>query len=524
MVGPSGGAVVAVALLLVGYALPYVGWQTQVTRAEGSDTFIWSPSGVRSIGTSLMESYDVTHNGWVAPAAFLGRKGRTLNPVPVAESLANHPVESLLLRVEKFYRLWKSPATVYTNPFGASHRAIDELHLLLVVGAVLGIGVAVRSFPSWLAFLPILFTAAVYTGYFSEERRFIFPVMGLVAVFCGIGLHWLWQTITQAGYRAYGWRPEQNTLLAATLFAVSGAVLLAEGFVIQPWLPPVIGHGMLVAVFAVSGSGLAWRLAGKLPSHPAWAMALLWGALVLPVTVHLAHYRNWTGWSVSLDQPGKVVTQRFELPDGRDWGDVASAMVQIDVLDADGRVDDLSVQLNGRELAGPMTVARMPGMLRFAAEQLYPIHRNTDWRSVAVVPGMRYWLSYPVDPQRLADTRRVTVRLEGGKSAASTRIYGDLPTAGTSPGPRPWLSPQLYQRFGKALGDRGRNSLWRYQTEGDLRLYGDTPLAGRAVSGYTSGPGESERVDDLSDHLLIQSGGYRIRLQLITRDGTELVL
>ncbi len=526
-----GTTVVAVALLLAGYMVPYLGWQAEVTRAEGSRSFIWSPSGVRGIGPSLMESYDVRHNGWVAPAAFLGHKGRTLKPVPVAESLAGHPLESALLRVEKFYRLWKAPATIYTNPFIVGHRLTGGLHLLLLVGAVLGIGVAVRSIPALLVFLPVLFTAAVYTGYFSEERRFAFPVMGLMAVFCGVALYWLWKALSRAGYRAYGRRPERGTVVACAVFAVTGALLWGGGFVLQPWLAPAVGHGVLLAVFAVVGSGLAWRLAGKLPTHRIWAMGLLWGALLLPVTVHLARYHDWHGWQVSLDRPGKVVAQRFELPDGIRWDQVLAATLQIDVLDTDGRVDDLSVRLNGRELTVPIGVDRMPTMLRFAAEQLYPLRRDTDWRSVAVVPGMRSWLSYSINPRWLDGERTVTVRLEGKGGRAPTHVYGDLPVgaADTAPGPRPWLSPRLYQRFGGKIGGRmgdwGRNSLWRYQTEGDMRLYGGTPLAGRATSAFTpdadSGAG---RTDDLSDRPFIQSGGYRIRLQLITRDGTEWVL
>ena len=72
-----------------------------------------------------------------------------------------------------------------------------------------------------------------------------------------------------------------------------------------------------------------------------------------------------------------------------------------------------------------------------------------------------------------------------------------------------------------------RESLWKYQVTGDIRLNELIKLSGKTSSVLiTKGPEgvAHENRDDLSSSLFRQSGSYNIRLQLITYDGKEYIL
>ncbi|MBI5136220.1 MAG: hypothetical protein HZA24_02665 [Nitrospirae bacterium] len=524
----GGGAAALAGVLLMGaYLVPYLAWQAQVTRAHHAEAFLFSPSGQRSITPSLNESYDLANDGWVAPAAFVGPRGRNPYAPPALDSVREHPLDSALLRVEKFYRLWKGPAVTYVNPFILSGHVTAALHGLLVLGALVGLATVARGLPALLLAAPVVYTAAVYTGYFSEERRFAFPVMGLVAVLCALGLHWAWRAYVDAGLRAYGHRVGFRPGLWAALCVTAWMLAAGPGWVVQPWVDPGLTHlaaALLLGMLLAAGAVWLARHAGLDMGRRVWAGALLLGCGVLPVTVHLARDPGWHAWSLPLSRPGTLAVQTFLLPDGLTAEAIAVATLQLDVRDGDGRVDDLDVRLDGMPLTGPVSVAAMPGPLRFAAEQMTPL-RQVDWRTVAVVPGMRQWLTYRLPPQLLAaGAAQVSVRARA--PGADTRLYGDLAfgNPAVAAGPRPWIAPADLKRHARRLVHLGRDSLWRYQTEGDMRLYGGTPLSGRAQSGFVPGPGLPKQADDLSSAPLRQGGGYRIRLQLITVDGRELIL
>jgi hypothetical protein len=522
----------SVLMLAVALMGPYLAWQAQVSKAYDAERFIWSPSQIRSLAPSLWESYDLNNNGWVKPAAFLGPRGRALESVPLKTSVTEHPLQSVLLRVEKFFRLWRAPATAYNNPYGLPGPVTNGLHLLLVVGAVGGLVLMRRFQPLVVVGLPVLFTAAAYTAYFSEERRFIFPVMGLAVVLCAVAVVGIWRRYQQAGLVAYGQRVPGATWGWLAVSAASALALYAPGTVLVPWLPASPMHGLAVLLFAVSLGQLSWRLARWLIPQ-GWGrmvtIALFWSVLVLPPVVHHSVYRDWQSWAVSLDEPGMQVLQRFTLPKNLTWNQVVAATVQIDLLDKDGHLDGIEVTANGSRLTDPISPANMPPPFRFAAENLSPLSRGVDFNRVAVVPGMRYWLSYWINPKALADAVPLEVRIsvsDGADGNGDTWLYGDLALgdSGTYLGPRPWLSPLLHEKGVRNLGYSGRNSMWRYQAYGDMRIHGNMRLAGTATSHYQTADMVGPQSKDLSDAVLIQDGGYRVRLQVITADGRELIL
>lgn len=521
----------AIGLLLAAWLVPYLGWQAALSRAAGTGAFYLTVS--RAPGTDLRESYDVANGGWPRPLLFTAPFGRSRFAPPPGESLARHPFRSLALRAEKLYRLWHAPATAYANPFGLPGAFTDWLHGLLVAGGACGLLLLRRGPPAWFLGLPVLYTSAVYVLYYPEERRFAFAAMPCVIVLCALALPpvaaALRRTLAGPGRRRARWG--LGAWLAA--LALGGAWLAVFPGAALPGVPAAAAYGTAVALLlAALLAGAAW-VAGKVAEGaPALRRATLAGLVVLvavPVGVHLGGYRDGSTWKADLADPQQAALQVFRLPPGLDPGRVAAARLLLDVRDGDGRVDDLEVTVNGRVQRDRVGAGEMHRDLRLAAEDFAPLRRGLEWDRLDVVPGMRQWLSYRLDPALLGGGRvAVAVRPTAPPGPSGpTELYGDA--AGGDPGrdrgPRPWLDPEMNRRV-RVLRFSGRESLYRYETYGDLRLYGGR-LAGESRSARlvrVPGAAAPEERSDLSAAPLRQTGRYRIRLQLVTTDGVEVIL
>jgi len=252
--------------------------------------------------------------------------------------------------------------------------------------------------------------------------------------------------------------------------------------------------------------------------------------------LHMAHYGDWHTWRLTLAHPGEAAVQVFRLPRPLAPGEVGEARLLVDIRDPDGHVGNVEVRVNGVPQHGLVRAADQPGSFKHVVANLAPLRPDLDWDAVDVVPGARQWLTYVLDPAALAGIPTVTVamRLTGAPpdGGGAITLYGDAPWGDPAAyrGPRPWVSQEAFRtlhrpRFG------GRASIWRYQTYGDMRLYGGGRLTGESRSAYVTlasagpdkGPEQRAREDDLSTDPLIQTGSYRIRLQLISRDGAEVL-
>jgi hypothetical protein len=528
--------VLAGAALAVAFAgVPYFAWQHAVTVAFGMERFTFALAGPRMVSPSMAESYDWENGGWPRPAAFTASPGgRLLQPPPVTEAIRAAPLEAVLLRLEKFYRLWKAPATAYYNPLWGPLGPLKALHGAILGAALLGLLLVPppRGWP--LVFLPVAYTAALYTAYFSDEQRFILPVMGLVIVLAARAAADAWGRMGDPARAPRHLAPDFAWFAGLVL---SGAYLAADGFALLPALDPRWMHVAAALLFTACLAAGTWRVGRLLWGGRGvpWGPARLGAAvavLALPVGAHVLHYADWYSWRTPLRDPGQRVVQGFVLPPGLDWGRVAVATLQIDARDADGMLDNLEVLVNGRPQGSLIPGRLLPASYRHVEEELAPLVRGVDWTRVDVAPGLPQWLLYRLNPARLAGADRVTVSLRLKRPARSDEevieIGGELP--GPDPdvqlGPRPWLLPPDARRLAM-VPFRGRASYWRYQTYGDMRIHGGTRLVGTRVSAYVPKDGAEPVMGpdgDLSPAPFRQTGGYRIRLQLITTNGAELFL
>ncbi|MFQ5508344.1 MAG: ArnT family glycosyltransferase [Leptospirillia bacterium] len=525
--------------------IPYLAWLLVLNHTLAFESFTFSVTGERSIADSFNASYHLPNQGWPRPNEGYLKTGKWPHATTVAESVREAPLASLALRVEKFHRLWHGPATAYTNPLLVPAAAVSALHGLVVFGAVLGALLARRGAVLLFTLLPVAFISGVHTLYFSEERRFTFVVMAFVIVLAAVawvrGVEALTPCLKEVLRRLIPPRLRTAYGVWTVVFAGSAAVLFAEnGFLLFAGQGTGVLHATALVLFDLCLLAAAARFAAGVGGNLGRGerrlrFAAITLLIVLPVTVHQALYDDWRSFGLALDHPGQRVRHEITLPPGFDWGKVVTATLQIDLRDGDGRLDDLDVRINGRPARYMVKGWQHGGVIRKLAENLNPIQPYDTWKDLHVVPGMRFWLVYRLAPDGVIGSEKVTVTLQPERVPApgtGSELFGDLGAedSGVYPGPRPWLTKAEWKML-KTIAAEGRASYWRYQTRGDMRLYGGTTLSGARRSFYApdappgpEAPPPAAWRSDLSDAPLIQRGAYRILLQLITADGTEIIL
>ena len=138
------------------------------------------------------------------------------------------------------------------------------------------------------------------------------------------------------------------------------------------------------------------------------------------------------------------------------------------------------------------------------------------------------WMLLPISKQQLLGrSLDVTISFPENDAGAYAVVYGsvlrDAKTASYY-GPRPYMGASMLHQVNQPVH---RESLWKYQTTGDIRLFDSVHLSGDTKSVYMHRDGAGsmrEETGDLSSYPLKQSGTYNIRLQLITVDGKEIII
>jgi hypothetical protein len=250
-------------------------------------------------------------------------------------------------------------------------------------------------------------------------------------------------------------------------------------------------------------------------------VAFAFFVVAVPLAVDAHWYHPWMRWDAVIDKDA-YVRQEIRLPTHLVISDVVHANLQIDARYEPRFEKSIRVTVNGTiitPLLMPQSNLRTlmsKGYRPFLGKPNDVDLPPPDWKLLSI-------------PKELLLGRYIDVTISFPENDAEgyAIVYGSLPeNSKTSSyyGPRPYLDASILQQVNRPVH---RESLWKYETTGDIRLFDSVRLSGDAKSVYVYKDGAGsvhEDTGDLSSHPLKQSGTYNIRLQLITADGKEIII
>ena len=474
------------------FLLPYAFWVYYLNNHLQSEKITFSITRNRSVDNSLNESYWLDIDGF--PTAKISQEKERYAPV-AKESITSDPSGSFLLRLEKFYRLWVSPSIAYSNPaWGDKHTITKIYHLLLLMLAFLGLFAIKRWLVRIIIGLPILYTTVIYTLYFSEEHRFIYPIMPLMILLATVAID-----AVGSSFRSMNIIKKRKVYLLLICIGF-GIVVLNYPYNdhYRDWYNETFYYAGLTTgmIFIVIPTIYLLRIVN--PSLLKEKLFLALGIFIASsILIHYIKYTRWYIWSLPLDT---TLSKRFNLS-CIDPKKIERAYIQIDLV---GHTEYLTVKANGI----PLKVAdKYISFDKIANEQMYPLRNKDDYTRY------RHWRLFQLDADWLKNVRELNITIHSSDKSkqADIKIYGSYLSNNLK-----YCGPRLsFMKEGIDSSEikkvKKRYSLWKYQTDGDIRLYGCQIIT--KCEDQINNPHNPPSKEKY----------YTIRLQLFHKNGNEVV-
>ncbi len=422
--------------------------------------------------------------------------------------------------IKKWNRIWWYIDT-YPDRWRSSRVNVQLFfHRCLIVLALAGLAPAVyASGLSWLLVVTALYGAVVCVPFIGIPRYNI-PLMPYVIMLASFGI----VLLAGAAKRARVWPGRK--------FLFSGGLLVGAGFCffiaqpsllirVLPWLKPtgayLAGITVMNILFFCLGAFFVRFLDTDISRKAGRAVLVCVAIVSVLYTGHVLSSWKWQEWKVPLRDKDQKIRQVIELEQPFDAGDIHRARLLLDLFPSDGRHpgEGLAVKVNGHDMN---TYAR--GLYappdRFA-NKFFGFYKLFFFDTYGFsAEDFRQWYPVELPPALFNNASKIEVEL----SPASVREEGGIILFGDYTG---FHEKEVFEGPCFPVNDYDTSLFKIMPYDGDYRLERITPLASKKTSSrYFNG--ESWQQVDLSGALGVQSGVYRIRVEIITSDGARLIL
>jgi hypothetical protein len=501
--------------LALGFGLPLMLWMGLVSLEFGQFGKIMVGPGAANLYLSNITAL----NGWWPDDSRGGIGPRTIEHLKAEgffwdDKKNQEPPDRVMYRAA-WQQFAKQPIAYCRVLFQKAHRLwlikinYDPLtrffHCAMVLMAVVGIPLAFfKNKYSILLSGTILYVAFIHM-LVAADIRYNLPAMPFIFLFACYALNYIFEELKTCASRMRILILSVSAMsvvsyLVWQMLCVPISLLFFKSF--SPWCAVMINVG-LNNIFILSLAVLVYVLFLSSLTKNQRFVAATFVYLCFFVLLNSWDSNAWRPWFVSLTDTNRAIRQTIGVPKKfLDAGE--EAILQIDMEQVGDSIGRLDVYVNGellREYDQKLQVDRNPYPLYFVYPYLIPEPAK-----------MRRWFSVPVDMGILRKQPVTEINIQyakmGGHNHSGVRIYGDYPVS---------LSGAFFEGPLFAKSDFETSHVKCIQ-DGDYRIGGKVALMSfRSTSEYFH-DGEWA-MTDLSETMGVQRGEFRIRLEIIGRDG-----
>ncbi len=500
------GVLKKISIFLCGVAILLVPWMSLATLATGR---IMSLPSNKDYWRELYVNNDIRYNGWPPDSTF----GRTkeICPSPYRrlffENLIEHPFKSSLLYIEKMRRVWDRFINVRSRTFLIPDSIYIFIHRAFVYLGLFGLVLSLSSWRRHIPFFAVIFYVTCISSILVVEARYNFITMSIMLIFASSFI----VNCIDGLKRMYGrvnFKREIIFVLAslAAFLAVRFFSSLPVLFAIFTHLSPKHAYMLKMVIDAASLSFIIppvyFVFRNSLSTkNLAYMCAVPVIILLIFGTAGELGCRDRYEWRSPLKK-GYMVSKIISLPDAAiDPSKVKEVNLLIDMLKPEGA--DLKVEIN----KDAYLYSKMAVRDRFVPGIYKDIFRLKSLNPEAI----RKWHVLSMLGEHLK-SKIIEIKLSlldhSVLDESHPVIFGNYVAAGD----------KLYEgpSFARSAEE---TSFYRLSYEGDYRLPWREILHndGTKDALYIDGKADAR---DLSRCVGIQNGEYRIRLEVVQKDGT----
>jgi hypothetical protein len=497
---------------------PSVAWGIyETTHRDGwpSDTFAPTPTAeLREVARDY--SYPI-----IADAHQLGLPPK-IYLLATVRYIQKQPLQYLSQIIERCRRMW---AYVETYP-GKWHSGLVRgqliFHRTLIVLALVGIPLSLSVWYHSLLFCAVfLYLTMVYIPTIGLPRYAV-PAMPFIIILAAYASLRLLNIIAQ----------ERKRLVSGPGAVLCGAVLCGAWLAwyldvptllaVFPHAPPPLLHIMTVLI--MNGLCIAvaillyWLFAPGVPmrTFTASTAAVSLLAVMILYTNHALTGNGWQEWHCPLFSRDQKIRQTILLPDDFNKDDYEGATLMIDMFPGGGREYDLKVTANAEPVHLYQKGIRA-GEEKFE-RKFFGLYKSLLFDAYKLSPeDLRQWYAIELPISLLANRDELVIECSLGGAPDHREncaiVFGDFRSSDKNAYAGPCIP----------LNDEDTSMIKIMPYSGDYRLEKVIPLYSEGtISAYYDGL--EWNTYDLSGARGRQSGSYRIRVELIRKDGGQMIL
>lgn len=504
-------AVLIVLLVLLGIYLPFLLLNSFTANKI-------NPVNSASIAKRLFISNLPAKDGWITSADdgnAIHRKeeeGSKFYLKKLGKNYAEHPFIMAELFLKKLYRLLEKHEDTNRINFLVSQSQQLIMHRFIVFFGLTGIFLVFHIWQkSLLVSISCVYIIFIYP-LLHIESRYNLPLMPLMALMSGYSLGFFIDSCKS--FKKIILKKVFFVSLAIPVFLCFLMHYLSVPVLIQifPKMAPAFANAALYFIKDLFILSISLPLYLLISNQVKKRHAVLVSTAPLFIMVFLFNIGSsdstWHEWSSKLSNPGQYVYQKIILPQFNP-DKIDKLNLEIDMSSGAIRNYDLIVEVNGKVAKSFRGLPISEG--KFDLEDFY----MEIMKIIGLKPDeLRQWFTIPLDPGLFkgADALNVKIFLENVYPGPGNfvRIYGDYRE-------NPYKRIEIFKGPSFAL-NKSEISHYKFAYSGDYRIDTETALQNLNVYSAFFNGYVLDRAD-LSSDRGIQSGEYRVRLQLLDKEG-----
>ena len=437
--------------------------------------------------------------------------------------IRKQPFEYLSQFVKRVKRVWTYVET-YPGRWHSSKVWSQLLfHRFLILLGLLGISLSLTVWHhSWLFYLIFLYITCVYTPVIGIPRYAVIA-MPFIIILAVYALFSLMEILKNKGKQLIFSKPFllwiATVVISAILYYMGVPMLLA----LFPQVSPpffytatiLLMNLILIAIGCLGYHVLNLRFENISRSFYITAF---------PLVIVMVFYNNealtsktWHGWEAPLYSHQQKIKQLILLPQDLNLDGYRKANIMIDMFPGGGKEYNFHMKVNGRQIKvyqGGIKVREQKFDNKF-----FGFYKSFFFETYELSPeDLRQWYEIPLPLHFLKKNSTLVVEcyLTGTVEHKKNYVivFGDYTTS---------IDENFFEGpcFPRSDLDTALGKIMPYS--GDYRFERTTPLSSKkTISEYYNGL--QWQHDDLSNLRGVQSGSYRIRVELIGKNGSQVIL
>ena len=457
----------------------------------------------------------------------MGNKAQRFPPEVYIKAGIRHilkdPLEYLSQLIKRFKRLWMYVET-YPGRWHSS-RVWSQLvfHRFLILLGLFGIPLSLtmwhHSWPFYLIFLYITYAYIPIIGL----PRYAVPAMPFIIILAAYALFFLIEVIKTEGKRLFAFKLFLiciTTVVISSILYYMGVPMLLTLF---PQVPPpffytttILLMNLLFIIIAYWGY-LVFNIRFKNMSRSLFVVSFPLAIVMLLYNNGALTSKTWHEWETPLYSHHQKIKQIILLPNDFNLDDYWKANVMIDMFPGGGQEYNFHVKVNGQQIK--VYQGGIKAREGKFDHKFFGFYKSFFFDTYKLShEDLRQWyeIALPLHFLKKNSTLVVECSLSGTVEYEKNyaMVFGDYTTS---------VSENLFEGpcFPRSDLDTALGKIMPYS--GDYRFEKVTKLSSRrTISEYYDGFEWQQK--DLSSSRGIQSGSYRIRIELIDREGYQIIL